>query len=141
MLRNSSRGLTPLQKCLLYRLCVVSVATYGYRLWFFKGTWCKTLMMLMNCMQQRAALWIIGAFHTSPTMAVEAIASLMPIHLHLSKLAQRSSVRLTTLHQTHALHTFSGIYTKQTQHPLSPSLLTERQANKASGPLIEAVKH
>jgi hypothetical protein len=50
MLGNSSRGLTPLQKCLLYRLCVVTMATYSYQLWFFKGTQCKTLMMLMNHM-------------------------------------------------------------------------------------------
>jgi hypothetical protein len=110
MLGNSSRGLSPLQKCLLYRSCVVPVATYSYWLWFFKGTQCKTLMMLMNCMQRRAALWITGAFHTSPTMAIKAIAGLMPIHLHLSKLTQRSSVWMNTLHWTHVLHTFSGIY-------------------------------
>jgi hypothetical protein len=120
---------------------MVLVATYGYQLWFFKGTWCKTLMMLMNCMQRRAALWITGAFWTSPTMAIEAIAGLMPIHLHLSKLAQRSSVQISTLHQTHALHTFLGIYANKIQHPLSPSSLTERQADKVSGPLIEVVKH
>jgi hypothetical protein len=74
-------------------------------------------------------------------MAIEAIAGLMPIHLHLSKLAQRSSVQMSTLHQMHALHTFSGLHTEHTQHPLSPSFLTERQTDKVSGPLIEAVKH
>jgi hypothetical protein len=141
MLGNSSRGLTPLQKCLLYRLCMVSVATYGYHLWFFKGTQCKTLMTLMNHMQRRAALWITGTFRTSPTMAIEAIAGLMPIHLHLSKLTQRSSVRMSTLHWTYVLYTFSSLYANQTQHPLSPLLLTERQTNKATGPLIEVVKH
>jgi hypothetical protein len=99
------------------------------------------LMLLMNQMQRRAALWITGAFRTSPTMAIKAIAGLMPIHLHLSKLAQRSSVWLSTLHRTHALHNFLGIYPKRVPHPLSSSSLTERQANKVSGPLIEAVKH
>jgi hypothetical protein len=88
MLGNSNRGLSPSQKQLLYRSCVVPVATYRYRLWFFKGAKCKTLMLLMNQMQWRAALWITGTFRTSPTMAVEAISGLMPIYLHLSKLAQ-----------------------------------------------------
>ena len=37
MLGNSSRGLLPLQKHLLYRFCVVPIATYGFRLWFSAG--------------------------------------------------------------------------------------------------------
>jgi hypothetical protein len=35
MLGNSNQGLSPSQKWLLYRLCVVPVATYRYCLWFF----------------------------------------------------------------------------------------------------------
>jgi hypothetical protein len=97
--------------------------------------------MLMNCMQRRAALWIIGTFRTSPTMAIEAIAGLIPIHLHLSKLAQRSSVQMSTFHQMHVLHMFSGLHAECTQYSLSPLFLTERQTDKVSRPLIEAVKH
>jgi len=37
MLGNSTRGLLPLQKCLLYCSCIVPIATYGFRLWFFAG--------------------------------------------------------------------------------------------------------
>ena len=37
MLGNSTRGLLPLQKRLLYRSCVVLIATYGFRLWYFSG--------------------------------------------------------------------------------------------------------
>ncbi|KXN92955.1 hypothetical protein AN958_08929 [Leucoagaricus sp. SymC.cos] len=33
MLGNSLQGLTPKQKCLLYRLCVVPIATYSFHLW------------------------------------------------------------------------------------------------------------
>jgi len=40
-------------------------------------------------MQQRAALWITGVFQTSPSLGVEAIARLVPIHLHLKKLYGR----------------------------------------------------
>jgi len=37
MLGNSSRGLLPIQKRLLYRMCVLPIALYGFQLWFFKG--------------------------------------------------------------------------------------------------------
>ena len=34
-------------------------------------------------MQCRAAIWILGAFQTSPSFGIEAITELIPIHLHL----------------------------------------------------------
>jgi len=37
ILGNSFRSLLPLQKHLLYHSCVVPIATYGFRLWFFAG--------------------------------------------------------------------------------------------------------
>jgi len=41
-------------------------------------------------MQRKAALWILGAFHTSPTGGIKALAGLIPIHLHLKKLAKQA---------------------------------------------------
>jgi len=38
MLGNSSRGLLPIQKQLLYRTYVLPIVLYGFQLWFFKGT-------------------------------------------------------------------------------------------------------
>ncbi|KAJ3570523.1 hypothetical protein NP233_g4348 [Leucocoprinus birnbaumii] len=52
-------------------------------------------------MQRRAALWIIGAFRTCPTGRCEALAGLIPIHLHLRKLASRATYQVTTLSRTH----------------------------------------
>jgi len=40
-------------------------------------------------MQQRAALWIAGAFQISSSLGIEAIAGLVPIHLYLKKLYGR----------------------------------------------------
>ena len=37
MLGNSSRGLLPIQKRLLYKTCVLPIVLYGFQLWFFKG--------------------------------------------------------------------------------------------------------
>ena len=37
ILGNSSRGLFPIQKQLLFRTCILSITLYGFQLWFFKG--------------------------------------------------------------------------------------------------------
>ena len=37
MLGNSLYGLLSIQKHLLYRMCVLSIALYEFQLWFFKG--------------------------------------------------------------------------------------------------------
>jgi len=55
MLGNSSRGLLLLQKHLLYRSCVVPIATYGFRLWFFAGALTKAQVSLLAAMQHKAA--------------------------------------------------------------------------------------
>ena len=59
MLGNSTRGLLPLQKRLLYRSCVVSIATYGFRLWFFAGAPTKAQMLLLAAIQYKAALFFL----------------------------------------------------------------------------------
>jgi len=43
-------------------------------------------------MQRRVAIWILGAFKTSPSYGIEAIAGLIPIKLHLQKLGGRSQL-------------------------------------------------
>ena len=77
MLGNSTRGLLPLQKRLLYWACVVPIATYGFRLWYFSGAPTKAQVSLLATMQHKAALWILGAFRTSPTGGIEALAGLI----------------------------------------------------------------
>ena len=71
MLGNSTRGLSPHLKCLLYISCVLLVITYGYCLWFYKNSPCKNHIKLLSKTQHQAALWITGAFRTSPTGGVE----------------------------------------------------------------------
>jgi len=43
-------------------------------------------MEKLRKMQRRAVVQITKAFHMSPTAGIEAIASLIPIHLYLKKL-------------------------------------------------------
>ena len=42
------------------------------------------ILQNLTSMQRRAATWITGAFRTSPTGGVQALAGLIPIHLHYS---------------------------------------------------------
>ncbi|KXN91866.1 hypothetical protein AN958_11546 [Leucoagaricus sp. SymC.cos] len=109
MLGNSLRGLTPKQKRLLYRSCVVPIATYSFRLWCHGLHPHKAHLASLNKMQRRAAIWITGAFHTSPSGGVEALAGLIPIHLHLRKLRARASYRVLTLSPTHPSRQFLGM--------------------------------
>jgi len=40
-------------------------------------------MKILGKMQRRAAIWILGAFKTSHTKGIEAIAGIVPIKFHL----------------------------------------------------------
>jgi len=103
MLGNSSRGLTPQNKRILYRACVLPIATYGHRLWFYEGAKNIGALKGLTTMQRKAACWIIGAFRTAPTVGVEALAGLPPVRLHLQKLSKRAIFRTATLSDTHPL--------------------------------------
>ena len=102
MLGNSTRGLLPHQKSLLYRSCVLLLVLYRFLLWFFNKAPLSYPLKKLRKMQQRSAIWIMG-FCTSPTLGVEAITGLIPIHLHLQKLSGRYQIRTTNLSSNHAI--------------------------------------
>jgi hypothetical protein len=103
MLGNLFHGLSPRQKCILYRSCVMPITTYGFKLWYYSGAHHKGQVAKLAKMQHHTALWITGAFCTSPVGGVGALTGLIPINLHLQKLAARSSYRIVTLSPTHPL--------------------------------------
>ena len=90
-------------------------------------------------MQRKAALWILGAFRTSPTGEIKALAGLIPIHLHLKKLAKRSYLRTATLSSQHALLSrLSACNSKGAHpHPQSLALLTDAQSAWLRSPLLD----
>ena len=92
LLGNSSRGINPVQKCLLYRCCALPITLYSFQLWFYNKAPISYHMKILNKMQRRAATWILGAFKTSPTEGIEAIVGLIPIKFHLQKIAKRSLI-------------------------------------------------
>lgn len=61
-LGNSVWGMTPEHRRLLYRVCVLPIATYGFRLWYHRSAQIKTALKPFHVMQNKAAQWITGAF-------------------------------------------------------------------------------
>ena len=122
MFGNSTRGLLPLQKQLLYHSCVVSIANYGFRLWFFTGAPTKAQILLLAAMQCKAALWILGIFQTSPTGEIETLTSFILIYLHLKKLIKRSYLRTATLSSQNALMSLLSAKHSKGTSPHSQSL-------------------
>ena len=57
-------------------------------------------------MQWRAAIWILVAFQTSPFLSIKAIASLIPIYLHLQKISGRFQLRMQLLSPNHIIKSF-----------------------------------
>ena len=83
LLGNSSHGISPLQKRQLYRCCILPIVLYGFQLWFYNKVPLSYHMKLLNKMQRRAAIWILGAFKTSPSEGIKALAGIIPIKFHL----------------------------------------------------------
>jgi hypothetical protein len=139
MFGNSNRGLLPMQKCLLYRMCILPVATYGYRLWYYDKAKVKGLMSSLSKMQWHTTLWIIGAFRTSPTGGCEAIAGLILIHLHICRLVNQSSYRANMLSASHPLRTLLGPGRSMVAEPHAQSIyhMTEAMQTKVKSSLME----
>jgi len=83
LLGNSSRGISSIQKQQLYRCCILPIALYGFQLWFYNKAPMAYHMKLLNKMQRRAVIWILGAFKTSSLEGIEAITGIIPIKFHL----------------------------------------------------------
>ena len=83
LLGNSSRGISPIQKQLLYRCCTLPIALYSFQLWFYNKIPVLYHMKILNKMQRRAAIWILGAFKTSLSEGIETIAGIIPIKYHI----------------------------------------------------------
>ncbi|CAA7267766.1 unnamed protein product [Cyclocybe aegerita] len=139
MLGNSTRGLSLKQRRLLYRSCVVPIATYGYQLWYFNGARNKGAMNQLKWMQRKAALWITGAFRTSPTGGLEALAGLIPVHLMLKKLATCAVYCVATLSDTHPLCSMMGerLLKRAKPHARSAALMTPAMRGKVKSTIME----
>ena len=88
LLRNSLQGINLVQKCQLYRCCILPIVVYSFQLWFYIKAPLLYHMKTLDKMQRRATIWILGAFKTSPTEGIEAITRIILIKFHLQKLTR-----------------------------------------------------
>ena len=97
-------------------------------------------MKILNKIQRRAAIWILGAFKISSSERIEAIAGIIPIKFHLQKLAKRSLIHSLKLPANHIIRDLMDDLPHQSKepNPYTASLLTNRQKNIAKGHLINS---
>ena len=121
ILGNLTRGLNPQLKHLLYRSCALLIALYGFQLWYYSKASLSYPLKSLGKLQRRAAIWILGAFKTSPSYNIEVIVGPILIHLHLQKLSRRSQLRAYIFPANHILRLL--LDNKSDNPSLSHSLL------------------
>ena len=137
MLGNSSQGLLPIQKQLLYRTCILPIAMYEFNLWFFKGASIIKNVNELKKIQYKVALWITGTFQISPSDGIEAIAGLIPITLYIRKLNGRHYLRYGSILSSHAINSLLDLQHAK-NHPLyktATSKLTNNQRSNLKSPI------
>ena len=140
LLGNLLYGISPLQKHLLYRCCVLPIEIYGFQLWFYNKALLSYHMKILNKMQRRAAIWILGAFKTSPSEGIKAIAGIIPIRFHLQKIARRLQIHSFKLLTNHILRNLmdNSPPLSISPNPHSIGSLTNRQKNITKDHLIDS---
>ena len=134
---SGCHNINPMQKRLLYRCCALPIALYGFQLWFYNRAPMSYHMKVLNKMQRRAAVWILGAFKTSLLEGIEALAGLIPVKSHLHKIAKRPQIRPFKLPKSHILNCLMDDF-PHLHNPLKVSSLTHRQETLSKGHLIDS---
>jgi len=95
-------------------------------------------MKILDKMQKKATIWILGAFKTSPTESIKAIAGIIPIKFYLQKLARRSQIQPFVLPTNHIIRDLMDDLPNSSKKPNFHLVrsLTNQQKNIAKGYLI-----
>lgn len=93
MLYGKTWGLKPQMIHWTYTMIIRPMITYAALVWWPK-TKQKQAQNVLNNIQRRTCLGITGAMHTCPTVALEALTGLTPLHLQVKKEAALSALRL-----------------------------------------------
>jgi len=97
-------------------------------------------MKILNKMQRRATIWILEAFKTSPIKGIKALAGLIPIRFHLSKIAKRSLIRPFKLPDNHILKNLLNNDPPQSKSNNSHNIgsLTNCQRSLTKGHIVDS---
>ena len=140
LLGNSSWGIFSLQKWQLYRCYILPITLYRFQLWFYNKAPLSYHMKLLNKMQKRAAIWILGAFKTSPSEEIEALAGIIPIKFHLQKLTDYSLIWPFKLPENHIIRSLmnDSPHRSNSSNPHAIGSLMNCQRNIAKGHIIDS---
>jgi len=97
-------------------------------------------MKILNKMQRRTAIWILGAFKTSPTEGIEAIAGLILIKFHLQKITKRCLIRPFKLPGNHIIKNLlvDNPPSIKTTNSHNIGSLTNRQRSLTKGFIVDS---
>ena len=97
-------------------------------------------MKILNKMQRRVDIWILGVFKTSPSMGIEAIAGIILIKFHLQKIARRLEIHPLKLPLSHLLRSLIDDSPSSSimPNPHCIGSLTNCQRNLTKGHLINS---
>ena len=113
---------------------------YGFQLWFYNKAPLLYHFKILNKIQRRATIWILGAFKTSPSEGIEALTGLVPIKFHLQKIARRSLICSFKLPTNHILKNLENDDPPQTKVISSHNIgfLSNRQRTLTKGHIINS---
>ena len=96
-------------------------------------------MKILNKIQRRAAIWILGTFKTLPSESIEAITSIIPIKFHFQKIAKRLQIHSFKLSANHILRNLldKSPPLPNTSNSYNIGLLTKCQRTLTKGHLID----
>ena len=89
-------GLKPKYMLWLFNMIIKPVMTYGSLVWWSKTNQ-VTIQNKLNKLQRLACLSISGAFKTTPTLAMETMLNIQPLHIEIKREALKSAIRLKNL--------------------------------------------
>ena len=140
ILDNSLQGIIPTQKHLLYRYCILLIALYSFQLQFYNCTSLSYPLKILNKIQRKATIWILGAFKTSPLEGIKVIVGLISIKLHLQKLVGRSQLYILALSPNHIICLLMDSPFNLPKCPYSVFLksLTSCQRSNIKGHLVDS---
>jgi len=101
-LSNTERGLSFQAMRQLYIACIVSIADFGVPIWWKNQ---KFLLNKYQKLQNLALRKILGAFKTSPIMAMELEAAIPPPKVRFNKICMNYSLRIMQLFKNHPIRT------------------------------------
>ena len=143
MLDNLTRKLSPMQKCLLYRIYVLPITLYGFHLQYFKEAPLYYSLKELKKMQRRAVLQITEVFCILPLQKVEATTGLIPIHLHLNKISGQHCLQIASLSKQHVINSLLDKHhsKKATPHYMSATHLMPKQHIKIKSSIMDTNNH